>query len=232
MRGTFIYRFLRRLAWSLLPEAGKRAILCFEILAFDYGHWKSVKDNESVDARGMALPWLTYPALDFLRRWPLKGRIVFEYGSGNSTRFWLNSGASVCGVESDPEWHARVRAQTNGEPLELILESNAGVYPIVIEKFKHKFDIVLIDGIERMACARKAIKKVRSDGVIILDNSDWYPNTSALLRARGFFQVDFTGFTPMNHYTSTTSFFFAKSFRQYADNASWQGLGVIQDVAD
>jgi hypothetical protein len=43
--------------------------------------------------------------------------------------------------------------------------------------------------------------------MIVLDNSERYPGTTAALRAGGFFQMDFSGFGPINAYAWTTSLF-------------------------
>ena len=58
-------RFLRSPAAPVhwLPEA--RAA---RILAFRYGHLRTIARNECVDAEGRPIPWYTYPALEFIRQ--------------------------------------------------------------------------------------------------------------------------------------------------------------------
>jgi hypothetical protein len=44
--------------------------------------------------------------------------------------------------------------------------------------------------------------------MLILDNSDWYPNSVSFLQGElGWIQADFHGFGPINNYTWTTSVF-------------------------
>lgn len=60
--------------------------------------------------------------------------------------------------------------------------------------------------------APAAVAFLRPGGLMILDNSDWYPNTAAYLRERGLIQIDMHGFGPVNPYTWTTSLFLDRAF--------------------
>jgi hypothetical protein len=233
-RRTFAYRLARRLAWALLPEAGKRAILCSEILEFEMGHWATASRWASLDGLGQPIPWISYPAISFLEQRDLAGCRVFEFGTGNSTLYWLRRGASVDGVEHDPVWHARAASLPKGEADRLKLVEDPKRYPQAIRGCPGRYDIILVDGIERLACAREALKKLKRDGMIILDNSDWHPRTAALLRRAGLVQVDFSGFSPINAYVGTTSFFLGRGFRN-RPAGSRQPIpqpGSISQVAD
>ncbi len=64
-----------------------------------------------------------------------------------------------------------------------------------------------MDGAERMRSAIRALDHLSENGIIILDNSEWFPNCAALLREKGFSQIDFCGFAPLNSFTSMTSVF-------------------------
>ena len=56
-----------------------------------------------------AVPWLTFDAADeLLKRLP-SNAVVFEYGSGASTLFWLKHAARCTSVEHDEQWYAQVR---------------------------------------------------------------------------------------------------------------------------
>ena len=54
---------------------------------FQYGWLKSWWRGRPVDAAGKPLPWLTYPAIDFISQFDFSDAIVFEWGSG----FYINS---------------------------------------------------------------------------------------------------------------------------------------------
>ena len=87
------------------------------------------------------------------------------------------------------------------------LKTISDVYASAIVEIGQQFDMVIIDGAWRNECAAEALAYVRRDGLIILDNSDWYKDVALFLRSRGFFQVDFNGFGPVNNYCWTTSIF-------------------------
>lgn len=60
-------------------------------------------------------PWLTFDAVDFLNSLTFKDKLIFEYGSGGSTLYWLSKGAKCVSVEHDPVWFEQVRKLTNAE---------------------------------------------------------------------------------------------------------------------
>ena len=58
-----------------------------------------------------------------------------------------------------------------------------------------------LDGRDRFCTATYAHCALKSGGVLIFDNSDWYPASSSFLRGKKYTQVDFCGFGPINNYT-------------------------------
>ena len=103
-----------------------------------------------------------------------------------------------------------------------------------INSYPNDFDIIVIDGSFRHECAVEALKKIKSDGIIILDNSDWYERTSELLRKSGLIEVDMNGFGPINGYTWTTSFYFSRAVKlEPAQNRQpTQGVGNLPHRQD
>ena len=160
----------------------------------------------SVNKDGKFVPWISYPAADFLDNLDTSKLKIFEYGSGSSTFWWSKKALSITSVEMDKEWYEYMLSIL---PLnaELHLCENGFDYPYVIEEFKHNFDIIVVDGAERYKSAKAAINKLVDNGIIILDNADWYPNTAKMLRTEGFKQIDFYGFSPMNSFPECTSLF-------------------------
>ena len=50
--------------------------------------------------------------------------------------------------------------------------------------------------------------KIAGGVMIVLDNSDWFPETTEVLRSSlKWIQIDFHGFGPINGYTWTTTIF-------------------------
>jgi hypothetical protein len=56
-------------------------------------------------------PWITFDAIDAIRRRLREGMRVFEYGSGGSTLYWLRHGAKLCSIEHDAAWYELVRSR-------------------------------------------------------------------------------------------------------------------------
>lgn len=59
-------------------------------------------------------PWLVFDAMDVLERLDLRGKWVFEFGSGGSTLFWLQQGARCVSVEHDRGWYEKISAMVAG----------------------------------------------------------------------------------------------------------------------
>lgn len=184
-------------------------------LWFDYAHLASVRTGSCVDAQRNPVPWYTYPAIDYVRQLDFRGRSVFEFGSGNSTLFWGSVATRVVSVEDDERWF-RMMAPKVPRNCELILEPDLDAYPAVIARSGDRYDVIVVDGAARgktrLRCAEAAIGRLRDGGMIILDNSDWLPESSRLLREAGLIQVDMTGFAPISRHTQTTSFFLHRAF--------------------
>ena len=187
----------------------------FRILNFQYGYLRSVATETPLDSRSEPQPWYTYPALEYLKQLDFRGKVVFEYGSGNSTRFWARRAARVVSVEHNPAWYDRVRPLLPAN-CELMLEPDSDRYADAVRSYAEPFDVIVIDGLvtgrTRLKCARAAVRALRPGGMIILDNSDWLPESSRYLRESGLIEVDMTGFAPINDYTCTTSFYFHRAF--------------------
>ncbi len=74
--------------------------------------WRWLNSLQSDYFIRQRLPWLTFEAIERLGTLDLKGKNVFEYGSGGSTLFWLDKGAKVVSVEHDLEWYQRLQTIT------------------------------------------------------------------------------------------------------------------------
>ena len=184
-------------------------------LLFDYAHLASVQTGTCVDASRKPVPWYTYPAIEYLRQLDFRGRNVFEFGSGNSTLYWASVAARVRSVEDDADWYRRMAPRLPPN-CELILEPDLDAYPSVVAQSGERYDVIVIDGAARaktrLRCAEAALPRLLDGGMIILDNSDWLPESSRLLREAGLIQVDMTGFAPISRHTQTTSFFLHRAF--------------------
>lgn len=178
----------------------------YTIFNHRYGHSR-FKNGFCVDGDGNYIPWITYPCIEFLNTLDLRDCRVFEFGSGSSTLYWAQKTKSVISVERDRDWYDKV---TSFLPSNCVLQhcGDEMLYPMAISNCDGNFDIVVVDGAVRYPCVLETLKKVSSEGIIILDNTEWYPNAAEVLRGHGFLQIDFCGFSPINAFTSCTSIFY------------------------
>src|SRR5262245_47345504 len=88
----------------LMPGCWRRQLRLYRILSFQYGHLRSAALMRSVDANGDPIPWITYPAIEFLKQLDLRDKTVFEYGCGGSTIFWGRNAGRVDSVEHNQEF--------------------------------------------------------------------------------------------------------------------------------
>jgi predicted O-methyltransferase YrrM len=156
-----------------------------------------MEENRAVDVNGAPIPWITYPALDFLAERVLPEMVVFEYGSGNSTFWWSSRVKKLISCEHDKEWYALFRSEIPDNTTYLLRRAKGGStdYAMEISNYKEMFDILVIDGRDRVNCVKNGLASLRHTGVIIWDNSDRseYQEGFDLLREKGFKSLDFWG---------------------------------------
>ena len=133
---------------------------------------------------------------------------VFEYGSGQSTRWWARQVDSVHAVEDDRVWFERVSSALPGNADLRLADPSNGGYAQSISERGTIFDVVVIDGSVRNECARECLAFLATDGVIVWDNTE-EPNVFGeglkFLSERGFRRIDFHGLAPLNMDPHTTS---------------------------
>lgn len=202
-----VMRYLLNMARIVRRYGYERLVWILTYIEERQGGYGSRMARLPVDVNKNPLPWYTYPAIEFLDQLDFTGCRVFEYGSGNSSRFWSGKTSSVTSVEINHDWYQIVLKDLPANN-NLIFASSAEEYVTSINKDDACYDVIIVDGTYRFDCAGEAVKKLSQRGIIILDNSDWYPSTAGYLRDKGFCQVDFIGAGPLNSYAWCTSIFF------------------------
>jgi predicted O-methyltransferase YrrM len=125
----------------------------------------------TLDDTGLQMPWYTRPCLEWLDTLDIKGKLIFEYGMGNSTKWYASRGAEVFGVDSNPEWGAF--ANQFGH---VLVTDNQQDYLYEIYKGYNlntdsgTIDLVIIDGLYRDDCTEHALKCLKPGGILIIDN--------------------------------------------------------------
>ncbi len=187
-----------------------------KIFAEEYGFANSVKAGIPIDKNNNPLPLYTYPAIEYLSSFNFTNKKIFEFGSGQSTIYWLGQGANVVSVEHNQAWVDKLNPALNHfSNHQYIFANKQEAYINSILEFNDEhFDLIIIDGtFNRFLCAKNVLTKIKKDGLVILDNSDWYPNTAKFLKENlNFIQVDFYGLRPSKPDAAVTSLFFSRDF--------------------
>jgi hypothetical protein len=192
------------------PNSSIYLASAFTLLSEDLGLRRSADTNESKLGDGTPVPMMSYALVEYLNGLDLKGLDVLEIGGGLSTDYWTDHARSVTTLETDAVW-AKETVERNPTA---VVEHITGSLADRIAEFDRKFGIIVVDpSANRLACARAALPKLEAGGFVILDNSDWYPNTSKLLRDAQLIEVDFHDFRPCHHFRATTSIYLTRDFR-------------------
>ncbi|GAB3329547.1 hypothetical protein GCM10027299_33080 [Larkinella ripae] len=218
---------------KILPYEYGATFQNYKNLSREFGHFKSAKRWQSVDKDNNPIPWYTYPAIEFIKQLDLSTKTVFEYGSGNSTLFWASRCQHVIAVEDDKAWHATIQARLPPNVDYLLLEDKEA-YIRAIHRFPDPFDIIIVDGKYRFDCTASALARLSPTGFFILDNADWHPRSSALLREADLIEIDMAGFNPINGYTTTTSFYLSRQidFKPGHERQPIHGIGSMLNTSE
>lgn len=112
------------------------------------------------DKLGIPYPWYTKPCLEFLESIELINNRIFEYGTGDSTKWFRAKHALVWGVDNDPNYVSYDIRFKNFFP----------EYCSAILEHHLPFDIVVIDGEWRDECTEYALNALKPGGLLIIDN--------------------------------------------------------------
>jgi predicted O-methyltransferase YrrM len=120
------------------------------------------------------VPWITDGALSELETF-LDARTAvkaLEFGAGAST-LWLASRTNLISIEHDSEWHARVAEELSARGLLVDLRLIDRPYFPMLEALQDgAFDLILIDGRDRVECLRRAKRLLATGGLLLIDNTE------------------------------------------------------------
>lgn len=175
------------------------------------GWFRSFNQRLPIDNQGVTLPWYTYGAIDFIGGRVKPDMSVFEYGSGNSTAWWASHVTRVVSCEHDRQWYDKLEPCLPKNVEYLYYEFKpAGDYSGAILHYDHEFDVIVIDGKDRVICAKNSLVALKGTGIILWDNSDrdQYKDGYDWLMENGFKRLDFSGIGPINAFGWCTSVFY------------------------
>lgn len=190
-------RFLMKFIWPL--HALNRLIIRKKSYLHTTGWVNSMKLGYPCSRDGSELPWMNYQTINFLKERLHKDLNIFEYGSGYSTLFYARLANSVISIEYDKKWLKLMESKVPDNVTLIYKEKDIdNKYCRAINEFNQDFDIVIVDGRDRVNCVKQSIKKLSDKGAIILDDSsrDRYRQAIDLVENSGFRTLTFEGLKP------------------------------------
>lgn len=198
---------------SLLNVQKLRSLLSFGIKGYlaEIGWFVAYKNKASVNEKNQPIPWFTYSFIDFLESRLNQRLSVFEFGSGNSTRYFAERVKHISSLEHDRSWYEMglKNKLPNAELIFCELDTD-GNYSRGALNAHQQFDIIIVDGRDRVNCCIQSIHALSEAGVLILDDSErerYHEGRNALLN-NGFKEISFSGISPGFFYRKETSVFY------------------------
>lgn len=174
------------------------------------GWLRSYREQQCVDKEGRPLPWYSYSAIHFLEGRLQPGMRVFEFGCGNSTLWYAARVARVDSVDNESHWAERINALCPPHAGVVHVSGTDASYVQQIAASGLEYDLVAIDGRNRIACTRCALEHLAPHGVVVFDDAQRsrYQEAFSLLAEKGFRRIDFHGVVPMIPDLESTAVFY------------------------
>lgn len=202
---------LRKIINYILHFKTSRQLLAFMHNGYlvETGWLQNLNHKEPIDISGKPIPWTTYSFIHFINDYLKNDMIIFEYGTGNSTRYYSARAQEVYAAEHDKVWFNKVRERLDENCTIYFSELNEK-YEQCIHLPQKKFDLISIDGRRRVRCICEAIKYLKDDGIIVLDDSERvdYKEGVEFLLNKGFKKIDFWGISHRYFHNKATTIFF------------------------
>jgi hypothetical protein len=197
----------------LLCNKEERVLLGFKKSGYlyDIGWTRSIITENIVDLSNNPVPWVTYPFIQFISEKKLADLEIFEFGSGNSTLFYANKAAHVSSVEHNKFWYDKIKSTM---PLNVELSycelGDGDEYSNYAMRTGKLYDMIIVDGSERVKCCLNNIGALKSTGIVVLDDTELknWDEAVAFLKGKGFKKLDFWGTAPNVYYLRCTSIFY------------------------
>lgn len=164
-----------------------------------------------VDAQDRPLPWLNYSLIHLLEERLTEDLRVFEYGAGYSTFWFAQRVKEVVALEYDRRWEQQVRELLQGKNnVELRFEEVGPGYIQAAAQDPEGYDLILVDGRERVACVEKALEALRPGGVILLDDTEReaYQAAFGIAEKAGYRPLTISGLKPFSFGREQSTLFY------------------------
>ena len=178
---------------------------------YQTGWMQSLLESKPTDSASNPIPWMNYSVIKLLDDRLKPDFTLFEFGSGYSTRFYAKKVATVVSLEYDEQWFRIVKADMP-ENVRLVFQNNDvdGEYCRFIHSAGIAFDVVVVDGRDRVNCVKQAVSALSPRGVILLDDSqqEKYREAREFATARGFRALDLEGLKATGKGLDRTTLFY------------------------
>lgn len=175
------------------------------------GWLRSLEAGKPIDKEGNPIPWINYPMIRFLEERLTDDLNVFEFGSGYSTLFYAEKVKSITSLEYDKNWFELIKSMVpKNAQLIYKKKDRDGEYCRAIHLANKKYDVIIIDGRDRVNCIKQSFSALSLQGVIILDDSqrEWYKEGIVLVNEKGFRILNIEGLKPHGTDTDRTTIFY------------------------
>jgi hypothetical protein len=206
-------RKFKNIIWKILIKLKIGGAIQLMLIGglLDDGWYNSFNTKQSVDKNNGPIPWCTYPFIKFIEPRLNKEFLVFEFGSGNSTLWYSKRIKKIVSVENNKNWYDLISLRIPSN-VKLIFQElkYKGDYSKSAMNAKEKFNIIIIDGRDRVNCVKNSLDALTENGVIIFDNSDLpqYQDGINFLLSNNFKKLDFIGLSPVTPHSNYTSIFY------------------------
>ncbi len=175
------------------------------------GFIKSHQYIEPLDAAGQAIPWMNYAFVELLNERLNTTQRMFEYGAGFSSLYFSKRVAEITSIEYDSTWEEKLKELLKDCANHRLLFSPVGEdYIKAAQETGGNYDLILVDGRERVACFKASIEALSPHGVLILDDSDReeYQTAFSYAQEMGFKNLRISGLKPFSFLREESTFFY------------------------
>lgn len=135
--------------------------------------------------KGEICPWINGRCVDFLLRFEhaMRSWSVFEYGSGLSTVWFAKRCKEMVTVDENRLYHQAVLNELMKNKISNVLplwRENYGhvdlkctPYSEAINEDNRQYDLIIIDGRNRVMCALNALRHLKPKSWLLIDNTNW-----------------------------------------------------------
>ena len=183
-------------------------------MLYEEGWFEAACYYKSVNRNLEPIPWWSYSFNDFFIPRIKEDIEIFEWGCGSSTIFLSKRVKNIVSIEHDKRYFEKIKKEV-GSNVELkFIELEYGEeYSRAILNEKKKFDLVIVDGRDRVNCVKNGILGLKDDGVLILDDSQRqnYKEAKEFMVENGFKYIDFTGVSAGTYKKKATTIFYKEN---------------------